>query len=163
MNNSHPLLELLEVTSHDVFLKPYNYNFFLQLKEALARDGKGTFLKHESSTVLNKPINSAVDLYQNQSEALLAIIASWSVSVMTPLVKNLNLIGGDEKIHIYFDGDLTTGMLYFNNFELYVAQMDDEQREAAGRILNGYGNSKQLIGNVAELEELLEEDDEADD
>lgn len=156
MNDSHPLLELLEVTSHDVFLKPYNYNFFLQLKGALVRDGKGTFLKHEDPVALKSPITDTVDLYKNQTEALLAIIASWAVSVMTPLVKNLNLIGGDEKINIYYDGDLTTGMLYFSNFELYVAQMDDEQREAAGRILSGYGHSKQLIGNIAEFEELLE-------
>lgn len=162
MNDSHPLLELLEATSHDVFLKPYNYNFFLQLKGALARDGKGTFLKYEDPIALNNPIANTVDLYKNQTDALLAIIASWSVSVMTPLVKNLNLISDDEKIHIHYDGDLTTGMLYFSNFELYVAQMDDEQREAAGRILGGYGHSKQFIGNITEFEELLE-GDQADD
>lgn len=160
MQDTHPLIELLEVSSHDVLLAPYNYRFFTSLKAALISDSKSVFSMYEDNTELEESISDTAELHSNQTELLKGVIGSWAVSVMTPLVEALNEIGDDtEAVGIHYDGDLTSGKLYLSNMECYVQSLVPNQHSEVIDELVGWKNSKVCIGNIEEFEQLLESED----
>lgn len=156
-NTQHPMLKLLELTSLNAFLTHLNFQSFTKLEAALIKDGKSVFEKDGTDVTFYKPINTTDDLFQNEVPFLHGMIEGWARAVMQPLVDELNENScGDDEITLYFDGDLLSAALYFEDIESYVSGADDEDVADIKNVLADWEHSAALIANIDELTDALE-------
>lgn len=153
-NKTHPLLDLLELSGLSSLIVGGNFDSFLNLKEALSKDDKTPLVVHDIVVPLPHDLHDTDSLFQNETHFLHALIESWCLSVVAPLLSDLNRYGGNE-LTAYFDGHLDSAQLYFENTDDFVNSLDSDDVESVQAILSEWSHTIEVFGNAEELKDAL--------
>ena len=158
---SHPMLDLLELTGLDAMLDKSNFVFFSKLKKALEADCQTTTDDECSARPFQTPIANTVDLFDNHIKVLHAMIDEWSMSVMNPLIEQLNEYGDNTAdLSLMFDGYLDNPTLAFEGnpdwATDFAAGVDADDVGYIKDVLEDWKNSIKMIANIDQLTAALD-------
>jgi len=156
-NIKPPFLDLLELSGFTSFLVGGNFSFFTSLKQALLADDKSVLTIDDVATPLPCDLNDTDGLFQKETDFLLALIESWGLSVVTPLLTALNEYTpiGEAELSIYFEGYLHDAKLYFDNTQGFIDSLNTDDVKGIKSLLSEWSNTVGEFGNLTELEDLL--------
>lgn len=154
MNFHSPLAEMLELTDLKVFLGHDDLELFSTLKEALLKDGQSITAENTSRVVFSNPLISTDDLHDRHTSILGSLVASWAITVVTPLIELVNdhSISGED-LSVVYNGYLNEGQLEVKGsiHGLLSGIAGDKARALLDAINTEWTNTWKLIGGFGDI------------
>lgn len=157
-DNTHPLIELLNLSNGIIFRQRSNYELFNTLKTALEEDGHAFVVRKEVDVLFPTALTGSSDLYSQEGLVLRSLIESWAQSVLAPMLERLNVYSmADEQLAIDMEGYLYDASLCFNcDLEAFVNQIDSSHLPAFKEVMEDWENTLNVITNSSELTDAFE-------
>lgn len=160
-NAKHALIRLLKDAGYSLIASEANYGFYDTLKEALNKDGKQSYVDSDNSraSMLYKPINDTDDLFEGEHYFAHSLVETWGLSVISPLVDNINNLLGSNILQVCLEGGVATCILYADIYQEELSkalqELDVESLKQIEGILSEWSNTCNYIDGIEVLQEAI--------